>query len=74
MTPTEIKYRLPCCILFAARPRTNQQLSQALSEIRSAVRGAGDPLTVKIERLIAGDESVRDQVESALDQLDADAD
>ena len=63
--------------------RTNKQLSQALSEIRHALRGAGDPLTEQIERLLApasgawlvpaGDKSVRDQVERALDQVDADA-
>ena len=52
---------------------TQQQLSQALDEIRSALRGPGDPLTAQIERLLAGDESVRAEVERALDQLDADA-
>ena len=53
--------------------RTNKQLSQALAEIRFALRGAGDPLTEQIERLLSGDESVRAHVESALDQLYADS-
>lgn len=53
---------------------TSKQLQQARDEISSAQRGSHpDPLLAKIDRLLGGDESLRDEVETALARLAAES-